>query len=235
LTGNDILTTISTPFKQAFSQYEGVFVALAILCIVLGFGLGRALGGYRRRVLEERLKSAKDLGQRSEADGRRYAELLGVTAKGTAPLARLSNSELRAKAETFAASLRAQLVAWKKEIDGRFATWPTSLRSAETDEQRNSAWGHETRQLLVENSARLATYQDRFKVDAVMLRMEISRRLGRPPERTQDAATRVAAPVSLSRMAEVATDLDALAKLLPDDGAPRAQRDDRGRRARVRG
>lgn len=230
----NVLTTLLTPFKQPFADYPGVFAGLAVLCLVVGLGLGRLPGAYRRRVLEKRLKEAKGQVMRTEAEGRRFAELLGVTANARTPLMRLSNDQLREKTETFVASLRSQLAAWKKEIDGRLARVPPSQLAAEGEEARNRAWDDEARRLLSESSARLAAYHDRFKVDAVILRTEISRRLERPPERSMEAVTRVASPPNLSAMVEVASDLDALAQLLPDDRTARAQAAERSRRKRGR-
>lgn len=233
--GNGILAFIVTPFRQPFADYPAIFLALAIACLVLGFGLGRLPGAYRRRVLEKRLNDAKERARRSEVEGQRFAELLGVTTTSMAPLVRLSNDQLRAKAHAFASALDGQLAAWRKEIEGRLDAGPPAEILAAGHEDRQQAWSQEARRLLGEHAARLAAYQDRFKVDAVLLRTEISRRLERPRERSVEAVARVAAPVNLSSMKEVAAELDALAKLLPDDAAARAQAAERRRRARRSG
>jgi len=232
--GSSILTYVLTPFKQPLAQFPDVFVGLAILCILVGFGLGRLPGAIRRRSLEKRLREAKDQVRRSEADGWRFAELLGVTANARAPLARLTNDQLRTKTRKFVSALQSQVTAWEKEVEGRLAGGPPPQLAAGAGREVNGAWGQVVRLLQTESSARLATYQDRFKVDAVMLRTEISRRIERPPERFADVVTRVSSPVNLTAIAEVAGDLDALAKLLPDDGKKRPQSPSRPRRVRGR-
>ena len=232
--GSSILTYVLTPFKQPFTQFPGVFVGLAILCILVGFGLGRLPGAFRRRSLEKRLREAKDQVRRSQADGQRFAEFLGVTANARTPLARLTNDQLRTKTRKFVSALHSQVAAWEKEVDGRLAAGPPPQLVGATGREANGAWGQEVRRLLAESSARLATYQDRFKVDAVMLRTEIASRLERPPERSVDVVTRVSSPASLTAIAEVAGDLDALVKLLPDDGTKPPQSAGRPRRVRGR-
>lgn len=233
--GSSILTFVLTPFERPFTQYPGVLIALAVLSLVVGYGLGGAAAAYRRRVLEKRLGDAKEQARRSDAEGRRFAELLGVTASSKVPLTRLSNDQLRKKAQAFVSALHAQLAAWRKEIEGRLGAGPPAEVAASTQEKRQEAWNSEARRLLGEHAARLAAYQDRFKVDAVILRTEISRRLERPPERSTEVVTRIASPVNLSAMAEVAGELEALAKLLPDDSAAQAQAAERKRRARGKG
>lgn len=228
-----ILASVMTPFKQPFAEHPGVFITLGIAGLVVGFGLGRLPGAYRRRMLEKRLRDAKERVRQAEADGRRFAELLGVTANGRSALARLSNDQLRAKTNAFVSALHAQLAAWKKEIEGRLAHRPAPLAAAAAQEA-DQAWNEVAKGLLKESASRLAAYRDRFKVDAVLLRTEISRRLDRPAERSTEAVTRVPSPVSLSAMEKVADDLDALAKLLPDDVAARALSAERRRRVRRR-
>lgn len=232
--GSSILAFVVTPFKQPFAHYPGAFLGLAMVCFVVGSGLGRLPGAVRRRVLEKRLAEAKGQALRADAEGRRFAELLGVTSHGRAALARLSNDELRAKTQAFASALRAQLAAWRKELDGRLGVAPPPLAATGDAEERQRAWGEEAKRLLTENAGRLAAYRDRFKVDAVMLRTEIARRLERPPERSLEAVTRVPAPTGLAAMAQVASDLEDLAKLLPDDAAARAQAAERRQRQRRR-
>ncbi len=227
---NSILTLVTTPFKQPFAQYPGVFIVLTLLGLAVGFGLGRLPGAYRRRVLEKRLSDAKEQARRSEADSRRFAELLGVSAAGRAALTRLGNDKLREKTHAFVSALQAQLAAWHKEIDAHLLSRPAPLTAATSAEEANEAWSQEAKRMLAESSARLATYRDRYKVDAVMLRVEMSRRLERPPERSMDAVTRVSSPVSLAAMAKVTGDLEALAKLLPDDATAHAQSAERRRR-----
>jgi len=184
-------------------------------------------------MLERRLRDAKERVRQSEADGRRFAELLGVTANGRSALTRLSNDQLRDKTGAFASALQAQLAAWRKEIEGRLAHRPAALAAATADEG-DQAWNEVAKRLLTESASRLAAYRDRFKVDAVLLRTEISRRLDRPAERSTEAVTRVSSPVSLSAMEKVADDLSALAKLLPDEATARALSAERRRRVRRR-
>ncbi|MEJ2289549.1 MAG: hypothetical protein P8Y02_13085 [Deinococcales bacterium] len=230
--GSSVLTYVLAPFKQPLAQYPGAFVGLAFLCIVVGFGLGRLPGTFRRRSLEKRLREAKDRVQRTEADARRYAELLGITANARASFGRLTNDQLRAKTGAFVSALHSQLAAWEKEAERRLAAGPPAQLADATAQEANRAWSQEAKRLQAESSAQLATYHERFKVDAVLLRTEISSRLQRPPERLVGFAARVSSPVNLTAMAEVAGDLDALVKLLPGDGNDRPRT--AARRPRVR-
>lgn len=232
--GHSILTSLWTPFKQPFAQYPGVFVGLAVLAAVVGFAFGRLPGAYRRRVLEKRLSDAKEQARRSEAEGRRFAELLGVTPNGRTALTRLNNDQLRAKTQAFVSALNGQLAAWTKESEGRLAAGPPSPLTDGNGEDARLAWAQEAQRLLTESASRLAAYQHRFKVDAVLLRTEIARRLERPAERSMEAVTRLSSPVDLSAMGEVAADIEDLARLLPDERTARAQSADRRRRVRKR-
>ncbi len=232
--GDNILAYVLALVRQPFDRFPGVFVALAVLCVVIGFGLGRLPGAFRRRTLEKRLREAKEQARRADAEGRRFAELLGVTAHGRAALRRLTNEQLRARTDAFVSALRSQLVAWDGESEPRPAGGPSPETAAASADEASPAWNEAAKRLLAESSARLVTYHERFKVDAVMLRTEISRRLERPPERSVEVVTRVSSPVDPSAMAEVAGDLDALVRLLPDDGRARARARRRRRPARGR-
>lgn len=232
--GESILAYVLTPFRQPFERFPGVFVAVGLLCLVIGFGLGRLPGAFRRRTLEKRLRDAKEQARRSDAEGRRFAELLGVTAHGRAALMRLTNEQLRARTHAFVSALRSQLAAWDDESGSWPAGGPPPEMAAAGADEANRAWNEAAQRLLAESSTRLVTYHERFKVDAVMLRTEISRRLERPAERSVEAVTRVSAPVDPSGMAEVADDLDELVRLLPDGGKARARAARQRRAARGR-
>ncbi len=130
-------------------------------------------------------------------------------------------------------ALHSQLASWEQEGERRLASGPPQQMVTAAAEVRNQVWGQLVQQLRAESSARLAATDDRFEVDAAMLRTAISRRLDRPRERSMEVVMHVASPVDPSAMTGVADDLDALVRLLPEDGkagAPWPERRERVRR-----
>lgn len=189
------------------------FVLVTAAMFLLAFGVIRwryegIIESFRERIeaLKERLEAKDD--QLDE-----YRERLHLIPARGSEFSRLSHAELKGSAIEFVKSLRAWLAGWSTE-DSRLhhREW-VAMTSAPTDEEKRRLWNESTGAIMERYVKLTAEYDERFKVDAILLRDEILSRLS-AGSRNGAAQSLYEHPTNPIGMSMVADDLERLAKLL---------------------
>ncbi len=144
-----------------------------------------------------------------------YKSRLDIRLAETASIAQTANKALRQKALTLVGELRAFLQQSMEESQGISMAQMRAVADAKTEEEKNQVWHKYTDESLRRSFSMNAEYDRRFKAETILLRDEIVSRLPTKPQNTQ-TTFRYEHPTNPIGMEMVATDLELLAKRLPD-------------------
>ena len=189
-----------------------------IILLVLAFSLAYFASSWRHQgiidLLREQLSSHKDRIDAKNDQLTEYRERLHLIPSDTTEFTKLSNKELQEKALRFVQTLRTFL--FKREKTQRETLdsgWRQNYKDL-SEEERQKAWNEEAKKSMMDSLKTSTDYDNRFKVDAILLRDELLSRLpkGSKNEREYRIYEHPTNPIG---MGMVADDLERMAKLLP--------------------
>lgn len=111
-------------------------------------------------------------------------------------------------------NLREFIERHKREDDRISAIAHSAMSSAQTEEERNAAWGRNTNEIMRLSNERNAEYDRRFRVDAIMLRDELRSRLPSYETLERHHDMMYEHPTNYFGLNDVASDLESMAKML---------------------
>jgi hypothetical protein len=163
--------------------------------------------------LRERLESMKDRLEAKDGQLDEYRERLHLVPARGSEFSRLTQSELKEKALIFVRDLRRWLATVSEQDNHHLNQEWAAMTQAKNEEEKERLWHQCTTALLQRSLMRNSQYDEKFKVDSILLRDELMARL---PEgsRQEPLYGTYEHPTNPIGMTMVADDVERLAKLL---------------------
>jgi hypothetical protein len=187
------------------------------MLLVLAFGAAFVVLRWRYETiissLEARLDTQRDRMQAKDEQISEYRERLHLVPTDATAYSRLTNGEVQERALKVVADLRQFLKErGERERDSLLSGWRRDFRQM-SDVERQRAWEAETNALMQDSLETSTHYDERFKVDTILLRDELLARLPQGAKNEQAYRT-YEHPTNPIGMGIVADDLERLAKNL---------------------
>lgn len=184
-----------------------VFVSTIVLAFVLVFFVLRWRYNSIVEILNQRLAAKDD--QLTE-----YRERLHLTPTTDTSYSRLTNNELKQKALEVVSQTR-DFLRERNERDTRLrdSKWE-QMSAAKSEEEKHRIWNKFVTITMESSQKFISDYEEKFKVDTILLRDELLSRLPKDARDNQSYAMYqyVANPIGIEM---VASDLERLTKSLP--------------------
>jgi len=190
--------------------------AFAIL-VGIAFALAYAAANWRYtgivEQLRERIESMKERLEAKDGQLDEYRERLHLVPAAGSQFSRLTQAELKDKALNFVRDLRKWLASERQQDDQLHnGEWRT-MTQAKDEGERQRLWHQYTAALSQRSLKRNSDYDEKFKVDSILLRDELLARLGEGSKQER-AYGMYEHPTNPIGMGTVADDVERLAKLL---------------------
>lgn len=144
-----------------------------------------------------------------------YRERLKIIPTDHTAYSNLTNNELRDKTLSLVEDIRNFLRNRRKKQNKIHFQKTRKSHEQMTEEEKEKEWQKETQELLQDSFETNSTYEEKFKVDTILLRDELLSRLPKDLKNEQNFST-YEHPTNPIGMGIVADDLERLAKSLPD-------------------
>lgn len=189
-----------------------------IILFVLVFSLAYLASSWRHQGIIDLLRQQIS-GQKGRIEAQNeqiveYRERLHLIPADATEFTKLTNKELQEKSLNLVQNLRTFLLEGEKnQREILFSGWRQNYKDL-SKEELQKAWNEETRRSMMYYLKTNADYNDRFKVNAILLRDELLSRLpkGSKNERRYRTYEHPTNPIGMEMVAD---DLERMAKLLP--------------------
>ena len=195
--------------QQEWSTLKSAPVTF-VLMLILGFLVAfLAVRWYYQGMLEtkdERLKAKDD-----QLDD--YRERLHLISASGSKYSRLNHDELKQEAFDLVKRIRKFLTEERKRDYSNFTVYQSQMHDAKSDEERSRIWNDHTNKMLLGGLKLNTEYDNRFKIDAIIMRDELLSRLPKQAK-NERAYSMYEHPTNPIGMGMVADDLEKLVKSL---------------------
>src|SRR6266542_373589 len=208
----DALKTLQSE-RSTLVTAPWAFLILMAVAFALAFAAAKWRYSAIVEQLRERLESIKDRLEAKDDQLDEYRERLHLVPARGSEFSRLTQSELKEKALIFVRDLRSWLAAGREQENHHLTQEWALMTQAKNEEERQRLWDQCTSASLQRWLKRKSQYDEKFKVDSILLRDELLARL--PEGSRQEPSYRMYEyPTNFLSMGMVADDVQRLAKLL---------------------
>ena len=188
-----------------------------LILVAAAFALAYAAANWRYFGVVEQLRARLEtLKERLEAkDGQldEYRERLHLMPAAGSQFSRLTQAELKDKALTFVRDLRRWLAKYRQEDDQHHNQEWAAMTQANGEEERQRLWHQSTASSSQRSLKCDSDYDEKFKVDSILLRDELLARLGEGSKQ-EPPFSMYEHPTNPIGMGMVTDDVERMAKLL---------------------